>query len=334
MSDLKAEQHWPCCSETQTQLFASVTGAGIPGIFHMEFDRQYTRRDLLWDRPLTVKANQRIGLSGQAAFVGKSLKPSWAPSYNVTAGGALSLAFFTTGGPILLEEGAIALNLTDCAVRFRVQLRGGVVFIARSTIDDNVQMLFSMGALDIVNTTMHAGPTFGADMSGAFVTISSSELWHWPEWQAGLGFSNSSTTAPAIISDVIVTLDVDLPDGRLAGILLGQLDTCGPGECEAGTTFVYACAAGFEGSDCLTDIDECAGPSAVTGEPTNGGCGHECVNTPGSYHCECFPGYYGVDAESTVCSGKSSAGTTTSPGTHNDDRHHHSHTQPYITSHW
>ena len=33
----------------------------------------------------------------------------------------------------------------------------------------------------------------------------------------------------------------------------------------------------------ITDIDECL--------DNNGNCSHDCVNTEGSYHCECPAGY-------------------------------------------
>ena len=33
----------------------------------------------------------------------------------------------------------------------------------------------------------------------------------------------------------------------------------------------------------IVDIDECA--------DDNGGCHHDCINTPGSHICECDPGY-------------------------------------------
>ena len=33
----------------------------------------------------------------------------------------------------------------------------------------------------------------------------------------------------------------------------------------------------------ITDVDECL--------DNNGTCSHDCVNTEGSYYCECPPGY-------------------------------------------
>ena len=45
---------------------------------------------------------------------------------------------------------------------------------------------------------------------------------------------------------------------------------------------------------CVADIDECA-----TG---NGGCGTKCVNTAGSFRCECDPGYI-LNSDGSTCSG-------------------------------
>ena len=46
---------------------------------------------------------------------------------------------------------------------------------------------------------------------------------------------------------------------------------------------------------CNTDINEC-----IDG---NGGCGHTCVNTPGSYHCKCNSGYV-LQTDKHNCTGK------------------------------
>lgn len=36
-----------------------------------------------------------------------------------------------------------------------------------------------------------------------------------------------------------------------------------------------------DGRTCV-DVDECEGPDV---------CSHLCINSPGSYHCDCHPGY-------------------------------------------
>ncbi|KAJ8780647.1 hypothetical protein J1605_000690 [Eschrichtius robustus] len=49
------------------------------------------------------------------------------------------------------------------------------------------------------------------------------------------------------------------------------------------------------GMQCLCDVDEC--------QVHNGGCQHRCVNTPGSYLCECKPGFR-LHADGRTCLGK------------------------------
>lgn len=56
------------------------------------------------------------------------------------------------------------------------------------------------------------------------------------------------------------------------------------------------------------DVDEC--------QVHNGGCQHRCVNTPGSYFCECKPGFR-LHADGRTCLGKQSPG----PSAPNLSRH-------------
>jgi|EP01046_Picozoa_sp_COSAG06_P029321 hypothetical protein len=42
----------------------------------------------------------------------------------------------------------------------------------------------------------------------------------------------------------------------------------------------------------------------MSGDAVNGGCQHICVNTPGAFHCECRPGYQGIDEGSVTCEGE------------------------------
>ena len=45
----------------------------------------------------------------------------------------------------------------------------------------------------------------------------------------------------------------------------------------------------------LSDVDEC--------KDQNGGCGHNCSNTVGSYHCSCLSGYT-LNTTDNTCEGK------------------------------
>lgn len=55
------------------------------------------------------------------------------------------------------------------------------------------------------------------------------------------------------------------------------------GRCLPGSAQPCRCPRAFQGPRCQYDVDECLAH--------NGGCQHRCVNTPGSYLCECKPGF-------------------------------------------
>jgi len=44
------------------------------------------------------------------------------------------------------------------------------------------------------------------------------------------------------------------------------------------------------------DIDECANRSTID-------CTQQCINTPGSYECDCYDGYREITANATQCEG-------------------------------
>eukprot|EP00729_Bicosta_minor_P013171 gene13171-26738_t len=51
--------------------------------------------------------------------------------------------------------------------------------------------------------------------------------------------------------------------------------TCDKADC--------ACNDGWQGDDCNKDVDEC--------ESGNNDCDHVCINTDGSFKCNCYDGY-------------------------------------------
>ncbi|XP_033096564.1 uncharacterized protein LOC117100841 [Anneissia japonica] len=61
---------------------------------------------------------------------------------------------------------------------------------------------------------------------------------------------------------------------------------CGPGGTCVSSPNTCSCHVGFEGPQC-NDINECTN--------NNGGCHQLCINTEGSYDCDCFMGYDEVD---------------------------------------
>ncbi|XP_033096566.1 uncharacterized protein LOC117100842 [Anneissia japonica] len=76
------------------------------------------------------------------------------------------------------------------------------------------------------------------------------------------------------------------------------------GTCDSPNT--CDCFSGFEGTRC-DDIDEC--------DDNNGGCPNLCINTEGSYYCQCYMGYDEVDGQcKAVCQPPCVHGECTSPG--------------------
>uniref|UniRef100_F7AHX7 EGF like domain multiple 7 n=1 Tax=Monodelphis domestica TaxID=13616 RepID=F7AHX7_MONDO len=57
-----------------------------------------------------------------------------------------------------------------------------------------------------------------------------------------------------------------------------------PGKCK--------CSAGWQGDTCQIDVDECNKPGH--------GCPQNCINIPGSYHCQCQQGYE-LSSDGTLC---------------------------------
>ena len=46
----------------------------------------------------------------------------------------------------------------------------------------------------------------------------------------------------------------------------------------------------------VTDINECANGLTID-------CTQQCINTPGSYECDCYDGYRAITANATQCEG-------------------------------
>ncbi|XP_046570515.1 deleted in malignant brain tumors 1 protein-like [Haliotis rubra] len=80
-------------------------------------------------------------------------------------------------------------------------------------------------------------------------------------------------------------------------------DPCTPDPCPDGvpcrqvmdSRYTCVCPPGYTGTQCLTDVDECV-------DATNG-CSHICVNTRGSYYCQC-PYELQLGADNRTCHGE------------------------------
>ena len=83
------------------------------------------------------------------------------------------------------------------------------------------------------------------------------------------------------------------PEGCInSGCLNGACTPTGYGQGQ----FTCACHAGWTGTLCNTDINECLIANACGGNAY-------CTNTPGSYYCTCNTGYGGNPAYGSSCTG-------------------------------
>ena len=98
---------------------------------------------------------------------------------------------------------------------------------------------------------------------------------------------------PMLVRSITQTTDECVPDP------CRELPCLNGGTCTAdGRDFTCACAAGYEGDNCETEIDECAGNSACKNGAT-------CVDLLGTYACVCAPGFTGDSCEQNIddCAG-------------------------------
>ena len=58
--------------------------------------------------------------------------------------------------------------------------------------------------------------------------------------------------------------------------------------------FNCSCSPGYTGSECETDIDDCAS------SPCNAQNTHQCVDSVDNYMCVCLPGYTGQDCDTEI----------------------------------
>ncbi|WAR23222.1 MLP-like protein [Mya arenaria] len=73
--------------------------------------------------------------------------------------------------------------------------------------------------------------------------------------------------------------------------------TCG----NCNTDNSLSCNNGWKGENCTTDVDECKDQSSLCTDKLNA----TCINTNGSYSCQCIPGFYEVDGICEACADNS-----------------------------
>ncbi|VDH97311.1 Hypothetical predicted protein [Mytilus galloprovincialis] len=107
-------------------------------------------------------------------------------------------------------------------------------------------------------------------------------------------FTANLETITNPISDKQVTVSTTQSSIEKEKENIKGLAVIGEKQCNNGVSVLNVCIChhGWTGSDCSIDVDEC---SRVNPSP----CGERgaCVNTPGSYHCDCKQSYVGVNYE-------------------------------------
>ena len=203
--------------------------------------------------------------------------PLWAEGYWVQSSGSLSLSRVKMGGSIRVQADA-TLNVSGCVVPnpHSLILQGGQIRITdASQLIGSGMVVFgsSVESFTVQNASVHmraevlAGATVGA------IVLMSSEFQYYGYWAAA-----QNQTGATNIEALRITLDearsasVGLPAGTLLGTIASEDDTA-----------LNCARSGWQGWECLDDIDECL--------DENAGCHQVCANTPGSHQCECNSGY-------------------------------------------
>ena len=105
-----------------------------------------------------------------------------------------------------------------------------------------------------------------------------------------------------------------------------DIDDCASDPCQNGGTctdkvnaFSCACASGYEGDTCETDIDECATSPTSPTSPCDANA--DCANNVGSYTCTCMDGYHGSGESCTDWGGTCDNGELIAQSSRTQDDH-------------
>ena len=219
--------------------------------------------------------------------------PTWAEGYLVQSGGILSLTRLRMGGDVRVQADA-SLNMSRCIFGGQHSLvaEGGHVriddFSELTALEGRVEV-GNVESFTVLNSTVHMGAAAadsGGPAAGSSIVLLGTEFQNYGSWY--------EVTLPAgarRFTDLTITLDAARADGSgmAVGTVLGTIGS------ESDET-VSCARSGWQGWECLQDIDECADE-----EDENAGCHQVCVNTPGSHHCECDSGYKLIAGSETQC---------------------------------
>ena len=265
-------------------MFAGVTGSAVAGSFSITFDREMRTEDRspvsVWDLEIEAHVAQELILSGAP---GMQPPPTWGGGYRVMGNGSLSLRSLTLGGNVTVEADGV-FNVSHAVSRFGMQLSGRTVITNCLLLGAAPIELTAAAFVSIHNATVHT-PAAGLVDGRGQAALTSSSMMFWASWLSAT--EHASPIFGHRYAHVTILLDGDrAPQASLPiGTVLGHVtENSGQAECAL---------PGWEGVECLDDIDECL--------PDNGGCEHDCINTPGSFHCGCRDGYAFISGSLTHC---------------------------------
>ena len=324
----ECETQWPCCDHGQAHVFHQLVNSGTPGSFAITADRSVVDEDLLSDVTLRIVDHQSVRFSG---VPGQPEPVSWGAlpnSYSVTSGGTLALSLLTTRGEIEIGDGAASLAMSECVLEGRLRLLSAVSAVTLdyvtplAPIEATAAATLSIGGSNFRETRI----TFG---QLGRVRLSQSVLSHWSDWLVGFAAALAVAIPPTAETCIPPDAASDCVTGYLPGTPESPSQTCPPGcilthatppsaslfvldgivvhdangdyvgQFTGGEDSTMVCLPGWFGASCDEDIDECL--------VADGGCvdprytSVQCVNTPGSHHCECRTGFVSENANNTRC---------------------------------
>jgi hypothetical protein len=284
-------QHWPCCGGTtiatnpgQAQAFYNVVNTGLPGAFACTVDRSMHHTDILSATPLRAAAEQMLVFGGEQSAATRRAKWGALPVSFSVVGGSMKLENLVVEGTVETLPGAAMLVLKAITLEGEVNLSGD------ATIEcDTILPLATINAAQAKTLSIVDSNFKGANINFGYIGLvraHTTTVGRWSHWLDGFARSNATDGATGTEFELVAIQVYDQAD-----TFLGVFD---------GDQFgAMVCRDGFQGPSCSIDIDECRVDS--------GGCfdsrydSSACINSVGSHHCECRPGFSPDNVEQTQC---------------------------------